>query len=47
MGCLRTIDEIANWGAMPPEQRVEVWRLIAERREAKEVAKAAAAGQRG
>ena len=47
VGCLRTIDEIANWGAMPPEQRVEVWRLIAERREAKEAAKAAAAGQRG
>lgn len=45
VGCLRTIDEIANWGAMPPEQRVEVWRLIAERREAKEVAKAAAAEQ--
>lgn len=38
-GCLRTIDEIANWGAMPPEQRVEVWRLISERREAKESAR--------
>jgi len=35
VGCQRTIDEIASWGAMTPEQRVEVWRLIAERREAK------------
>lgn len=35
VGCQRTIDEIADWGAMTPAQRVEVWRLIAERREAK------------
>lgn len=34
VGCQRTIDEIADWGAMTPAQRVEVWRLIAERREA-------------
>lgn len=34
VGCQRTIDEIAGWGAMTPAQRVEVWRLIAERREA-------------
>jgi predicted Fe-S protein YdhL (DUF1289 family) len=34
VGCQRTIDEIAGWGAMSPEQRMEVWRLIAERRAA-------------
>ncbi|MFP5407012.1 MAG: DUF1289 domain-containing protein [Gammaproteobacteria bacterium] len=34
VGCQRTIDEIAGWGAMTPGQRVEVWRLIAERRAA-------------
>jgi predicted Fe-S protein YdhL (DUF1289 family) len=32
IGCQRTLDEIAHWGAMNPEQRLEVWRLIAERR---------------
>lgn len=32
VGCQRTIDEIAGWGAMTPEQRLEVWRLIGERR---------------
>jgi len=36
VGCHRTIDEIAAWGTMAPQQRVEVWRLIDERRLAKE-----------
>ena len=34
VGCQRTIDEIAGWGAMSPEERLQVWRVIAERREA-------------
>ena len=34
VGCQRTIDEIAGWGAMSPEERLEVWRLIGERRAA-------------
>ncbi len=34
VGCQRTIDEIAGWGAMSPEQRLEIWRLIGERRAA-------------
>ncbi len=24
-GCLRTLDEIAAWGSMPPARRLEVW----------------------
>lgn len=32
-GCLRTIDEIACWGAAPEAQKREVWREI-RRREA-------------
>jgi predicted Fe-S protein YdhL (DUF1289 family) len=40
IGCQRTIDEIAGWGTMSPEQRMEVWRLIAERRAAASVASA-------
>lgn len=43
VGCQRTIDEIADWGAMTPAQRVEVWRLIAERREAQSSIKPPAA----
>ena len=35
IGCQRTIDEIAGWGAMTPEQRTRVWGLIAERKAAK------------
>jgi predicted Fe-S protein YdhL (DUF1289 family) len=34
VGCLRTLDEIAGWGAMSAERRLEVWRLIDERRAA-------------
>lgn len=32
IGCHRTPDEIASWGAMTPEQRVVVWELIGKRR---------------
>jgi predicted Fe-S protein YdhL (DUF1289 family) len=35
IGCQRTIDEIAGWGTMTPEQRIEVWQRIDERRLAK------------
>jgi len=45
VGCQRTIDEIADWGAMTPARRVEVWRLIAERREAKSSAQPKAAAR--
>ncbi|NLD68621.1 MAG: DUF1289 domain-containing protein [Limnobacter sp.] len=38
IGCQRTIDEIANWGAMTPEQRTEVWGRIAERKASKAAA---------
>ena len=37
VGCQRTIDEIASWGTLSPAQRVEIWRLIDERRLAKQV----------
>jgi predicted Fe-S protein YdhL (DUF1289 family) len=33
-GCQRTIDEIAAWGTMPDDARLEVWRRIVGRREA-------------
>lgn len=33
-GCLRTLDEIAAWGAMPPAERLRVWELIDRRRAA-------------
>lgn len=45
VGCQRTIDEIADWGAMTPAQRVDVWRLIAERRVAKSAAQPKAAAR--
>ena len=32
MGCLRTIDEIVAWGAMPEATRNGVWALIDKRR---------------
>ena len=35
VGCQRTIDEIAGWGAMTPEQRTRIWDLIAQRKAAK------------
>lgn len=31
-GCLRTIDEIAAWGALDDDGKRAVWRLIDERR---------------
>jgi predicted Fe-S protein YdhL (DUF1289 family) len=34
-GCLRTIDEIASWGAMPEGERVKVWQQIDARRAAR------------
>jgi hypothetical protein len=30
-GCLRTLDEIADWSRMHDEGKREVWRLIGER----------------
>ena len=32
-GCLRTLDEIANWGSMPDARRTEVWSALSVRRE--------------
>ncbi|HRO57723.1 MAG TPA: DUF1289 domain-containing protein [Burkholderiaceae bacterium] len=43
IGCQRTIDEIAGWGAMTPEQRTEIWGKIAERKSAKAAASRAGA----
>ena len=31
-GCLRTIDEIADWASMPDARRLEVWRQLRLRR---------------
>ncbi len=31
-GCLRTIDEIANWGTMSDAQRHETWSALRARR---------------
>jgi predicted Fe-S protein YdhL (DUF1289 family) len=33
-GCTRTLDEIARWGTMADEDRLEVWACIARRRDA-------------
>ncbi len=30
-GCYRTIDEIARWSKMPPEERAEIMRSLAAR----------------
>ena len=30
-GCLRTLDEITGWGHRSPEDKRDVWRLIAQR----------------
>lgn len=32
-GCYRTIDEIANWGSMPPEVKQHVWLELGRRRQ--------------
>jgi predicted Fe-S protein YdhL (DUF1289 family) len=31
VGCLRTIDEIAQWGSLSAPQRHQVWQAIAQR----------------
>ncbi len=31
-GCLRTLDEIARWSALPDADKLRVWRLIRQRR---------------
>jgi predicted Fe-S protein YdhL (DUF1289 family) len=33
-GCQRTLDEIADWGAMAESDRLAVWGRIVQRREA-------------
>ncbi|HLX29328.1 MAG TPA: DUF1289 domain-containing protein [Casimicrobiaceae bacterium] len=38
VGCFRTLDEIAAWGALDDEARRVVWRAIAVRRKASECA---------
>jgi predicted Fe-S protein YdhL (DUF1289 family) len=34
-GCFRTLDEITGWGHRAPEAKKEVWRLIAQRLQAR------------
>ncbi len=33
-GCQRTLEEIADWGTMPDDERLAVWDRIVRRREA-------------
>lgn len=33
-GCLRTIDEVAEWGSLPDDGKRAVWRRLASRSEA-------------
>ena len=33
-GCLRTLDEIADWSAMDARAKRAVWKLLPQRREA-------------
>ena len=35
-GCLRTIDEIAAWGALDDRSRREIWKRLPARRAARE-----------
>lgn len=37
-GCLRTLDEIANWSQWPPSERRAVWERLAQRAQAPEPA---------
>jgi predicted Fe-S protein YdhL (DUF1289 family) len=37
-GCLRTLDEIANWSALPESVKRAVWAALPDRREALETA---------
>jgi uncharacterized protein len=41
IGCHRTIEEIASWGAMTDEQRRLVWAELRVRREARRAARRA------
>jgi predicted Fe-S protein YdhL (DUF1289 family) len=41
IGCHRTIEEIASWGAMTDEQRRVVWAELRVRREARRAARQA------
>ena len=34
-GCFRTLDEITGWGHRAPEAKRDVWRLIAQRLQAR------------
>jgi predicted Fe-S protein YdhL (DUF1289 family) len=31
LGCYRTLDEIATWASLKPQQQREVWRRVEER----------------
>jgi predicted Fe-S protein YdhL (DUF1289 family) len=42
-GCLRTIDEIAAWGALDEHARREIWQRLPARRHERDAAKPAAA----
>jgi len=42
-GCLRTIDEIAAWGALDEQSRREIWKRLPERRHARDTARPEAA----
>jgi predicted Fe-S protein YdhL (DUF1289 family) len=43
-GCLRTIDEIAAWGAMTDGDKREVWQRLEQRRQQLQPASAAREG---
>jgi len=45
-GCLRTIDEIAAWGAMGDDDKRAVWRRLEQRRAAWDAARAKAEAAR-
>jgi predicted Fe-S protein YdhL (DUF1289 family) len=42
-GCLRTIDEIAAWGALDERSRREIWKRLPARRHERDAAKPEAA----
>ncbi len=41
LGCGRTIDEIARWGAMSPDERARIMRELPDRRARRDPAPAA------
>jgi predicted Fe-S protein YdhL (DUF1289 family) len=45
-GCLRTLDEIAQWGAATEEQKRTVWRAIVRRKDEVPVRQSADDGER-